>query len=486
MDSLRWFKSQDILVLRRTDAPGLKLIHQETKRLQLLDIREAAFWTSWDNNLANKGKCYDASHSLALGKFILRGYSTDQSLKTGILDVHVPKIRGGHVKWYAETSDLIILFNTQPMQENSPMLALGPYGSLCWRAVINGWSIGQIRIEAQKVFGCDEVIHFLRRLINLGFIRQIPDLNQINYTQEKTKKEFSINEVQSQLIHSLIPWYCMWEICTICDLRCKSCHLPKFESSGLDLERSLSIAQQIIEAGIFYVCIMGGEPLLRTDLEKIIEQMRVAGVFVDVISNGQKLTLDRAKALFDAGINQIDISFDGLSPQIHESSRGQGTYLQAIQAIHHAKQANIPRVGIVLTIHTGNIEEIVMLPKFMDESGVQVCHISLFKKTGAHGAFAPFNPINNNDRERLLHHLQLWKKMFPKLTIVLTSKPLRCTCGRTSFFIAENGDLRLCPFLYQNVENVFRIPLLEVWRSLEGNLPEDGPLGYCANENAPK
>ena len=70
---------------------------------------------------------------------------------------------------------------------------------------------------------------------------------------------------------------------------------------------------------------------------------------VSLITNGQKLTLGRGAELTAAGLNQVEISFDGLSCGTHELSRGEGTYARAILAIHHAWDAGIPRVDIVWT-----------------------------------------------------------------------------------------------------------------------------------------
>ena len=188
------------------------------------------------------------------------------------------------------------------------------------------------------------------------------------------------------------------------------------------------------------------------------------------------MTLDRAKALADANLNQIEISFDGLSLHSHEESRGLGTYIRAYQAVHHAHQAGIQRVGMVWTIHTGNLSELTSLPGFMRELGITECYISLFKKTGLNGAQAPFNSVNAEAVQIIRQQVNEWKTTFPELTVVLLPA---CSCGRTSVVIGHNGDVRLCSFSYESVGNIYRNKLKEIWQSLETTLPETGPLGYC-------
>jgi MoaA/NifB/PqqE/SkfB family radical SAM enzyme len=368
------------------------------------------------------------------------------------------------------------------MAQNNPLLVLGPYGSLCWRGVISGWSIGQIRLEALRVFGQDEVLPFLKRLVSLGFLTNVAGLDHIRVPREKIKKEFHAPEIQSRLALAAVPWYCLWEICTACDLRCKTCYLPHFCSAGPSTANALRVAQQIIDAGIFYACIMGGEPLLRRDLERIVQRMRAAGLFVKVISNGQKLTHHRAKALVEADLNEIEISFDGLCQRTHDFSRGQGTYVQARRAVRNAQKAGIPRVAMVWTLHSSNVRELDMLPQFMRGLAIHECYLSLFRKTGQLAAQGPFYPVDVASIEAIRERLVTWNAAFPELTIVLPSK---CSCGRTSMVIGYNGDVRVCSFLYEAIGNIDRDRLVDIWRSLARRCLEPGPLGYCCANGIP-
>lgn len=54
------------------------------------------------------------------------------------------------------------------------------------------------------------------------------------------------------------------------------------------------------------VTLTGGEPMLRTDIIEIIKGIKraVPTVYLAMINNGSLMTLEKAKQLLDAGMNQ--------------------------------------------------------------------------------------------------------------------------------------------------------------------------------------
>jgi len=472
-----YFKSQNILVIKEISSGGLKLIHQDTHVIyKLTPELVSKFWEPWNGDALVSCVSDSIRNELYRNNFISFGDIIEIPISS--IDNCVPKIVEPYTKWYAETSDFYVLFNTKNMSNINPLLILGPYGSLCWSCILKGYNVACIRIELVKVFGCDEVIIFLSRLINLGYILPINDLNEITFTSEKIIKEYSAPSIQFQLTHATIPWYCLWEINTTCDLRCKTCYLPNFDNVGLSTFDALIIANKIIKSGIFFVSIMGGEPLLRDDLHLIVDTLRSAGVFVKVITNGQSLTLNRAQELALKGVNQIEISFDGLNEQTHEFSRGKDTFQKAINAINNIRKAGIMRNGMVLTIHSENVGEIELLPKFMYDHGIYECYISLFKKTGVYGSTSTFQPIDINALRFIYERLDEWRKTYPELTIAITKK---CSCGRSSVIIGYNAELRPCSFQYESMGNLLENSFFDIWKSMEVNIPEAGSFGYCSS-----
>lgn len=460
--SFNFAKNPDVIVLSQGDQ-GYRLVNRQNRAAIDLNEGQAKAWFEWSFR-----EWEPILPTLLKTGLILPRKTVSYQIMSSF-DSLIPITSHRYVKWYSENSDLTILFNSAAMRQNNPLLVLGPYGSLIWQGIQTGQVIGDLRVEAERVFGQDEVLAFVQRLIQLGFVEPIDQIARCILPPPVLVKEFPAPDIQFALTQSKIPWYCLWEICLECDLRCKICYLPTFRPTcSQDVVRE-HILEQITGAGIFYVTLLGGEALLRNDLEGIITRLRGVDIFIKLITNGQRLTLEKARALAQAGLNHIEISFDGLTPATHDDSRGGGTFVKAEEALLHAQRGNIPRVGIVLTIFEENIHEFPALPRFLQAHAVAECYLSLFRKTGLRGARSSINSIGPEQVKSLHRRLQEWHDIFPDL--IITFLPV-CTCGRTSVVIGADGQLRPCPFYYEHtIGNLQHMSLLNLWGKMKQILP---------------
>ena len=71
------------------------------------------------------------------------------------------------------------------------------------------------------------------------------------------------------------------------------------------------------------VTFTGGEPTLRRDLEDLVAGVdrAISLKYITLITHGAMLTPERAQSLWDAGINQFNISLDYLDER-HDAARG--------------------------------------------------------------------------------------------------------------------------------------------------------------------
>ncbi len=124
-----------------------------------------------------------------------------------------------------------------------------------------------------------------------------------------------------------------------------------------DVVRFLEVAA---EFDVDAVKFTGGEPLLRQDLEEIIErtpdQMEVS-----VTTNGTYLPA-RAQSLVDAGLERVNVSQDALDPKAFAEITKSGAYDKVIEGVEAALEAGLDPVKLNMVVfeHTaGYVPEMV-------------------------------------------------------------------------------------------------------------------------------
>jgi radical SAM protein with 4Fe4S-binding SPASM domain len=169
-----------------------------------------------------------------------------------------------------------------------------------------------------------------------------------------------------------------------CNLRCVMCDAWAAEPDGhaeLSAGEVLSVIDQARALGLTDLKLFGGEPMLRRDLEVIVEHAAILGVRCTLITNGTLLTEQRARNLVEAGLAQLDLSLDAGDAGLHDAIRGvPGTWrraMQGLQAVQAAAQAFKRRVAIRVNavVMRANYLE---LPKLVDQlSSLAVDEITL-------------------------------------------------------------------------------------------------------------
>src|SRR5215212_11328536 len=118
------------------------------------------------------------------------------------------------------------------------------------------------------------------------------------------------------------PVLVSFEVTLRCNARCSFCDYWK--TSPAEKERELkSFADAARRFDPMLVCFTGGEPLMRRDLEEIVSAVNdaIRLKYMTLITHGAMLTPERARSLWDAGVNQLSISLDYLDER-HDRARG--------------------------------------------------------------------------------------------------------------------------------------------------------------------
>lgn len=110
-----------------------------------------------------------------------------------------------------------------------------------------------------------------------------------------------------------------------CNFRCTYCMPKEHYGPGfrflpradvLRFEEIARIARLFVELGVQKLRLTGGEPLLRSDLPSLVEQLSaIGGVDLALTTNGALLA-KHARALSSAGLRRVTVSLDSLDPEV--------------------------------------------------------------------------------------------------------------------------------------------------------------------------
>jgi len=168
-----------------------------------------------------------------------------------------------------------------------------------------------------------------------------------------------------------------------CNLRCTYC-MPR-ESFGpnheflprsglLTFEEIRDVVLAAAPLGVRKLRLTGGEPLLRRDLERLVEMLRIAVPEADIAltTNGVLLS-GKAKALADAGLDRVTVSLDAMDASVYAAmadvDHGPEAAMEGIKAALDAglsvKVNCVVRAGV-------NEQDIVPLVRTFGPRGITV------------------------------------------------------------------------------------------------------------------
>ncbi len=130
------------------------------------------------------------------------------------------------------------------------------------------------------------------------------------------------------------------ELSRLCNARCCFCPRNKLYPVDHPVMDKRTILKTIdwIPHGSSSILAGLGEPLLNDNIYDLISGLRKKHVNVSLITNGILLSEDIIKMLYDAGLNEIQISLHTLDPDKHKEVTGTDKYPTVLD--------NIKRIGV--------------------------------------------------------------------------------------------------------------------------------------------
>jgi len=248
-----------------------------------------------------------------------------------------------------------------------------------------------------------------------------------------------------------------FEVTLRCNARCPFCDYWKTDPAARHSELA-SFADAARFFNPMLVTFTGGEPLLRSDLEDLVAAVSraISLKYITLITHGAMLTPERARALWDAGVNQFNISLDYLDER-HDRARGfPGLTRKLFATVPKLRALGIDNVRFNTVIKNDNLDQI--LPIVHRAAGMG-CGVNLSVYTDSKNGNGAFRLGESEDvaLEALVAELLAFKRrrrgvitnsdyylaQIPRYARGEMREP--CRSGLRTIHIDPTGHVKRCP-----------------------------------------
>ena len=254
-----------------------------------------------------------------------------------------------------------------------------------------------------------------------------------------------------------MPVLVHFEVTLRFNARCDFCDYWKTEP-GAKARELASFADAARFFNPMLVTFTGGEPLLRRDLEDLVRSVSAAVrlKYVTLLTHGGMLTAERADSLWQAGVNQFNISLDYLDAR-HDQARGiPGLTAKIFDAIPAMQRRGIDNIRFNTVVKDDNLDQILPIVHRARQLGCGV-NLSLYTsaKNGntAHVVRDARFPALDEVARALLDFKRRHRGVITNSDYYLSQIPRyvrgemqeRCRSGLRTIHIDPVGHVRRCP-----------------------------------------
>jgi radical SAM protein with 4Fe4S-binding SPASM domain len=154
-----------------------------------------------------------------------------------------------------------------------------------------------------------------------------------------------------------------------CNERCVHCYLDHDDAGELTFDEIDGLLKQMADAGVLFLTISGGEPMLRKDLFAIIRRARALSFNVKLKTNAILIREEHAALIRELGVDTVQISVYSHRPEIHDAiTKVPGSLKRTITAIRFLKAQGL-KVTVANVLMRRNRFDYPSVKKLAEELG---------------------------------------------------------------------------------------------------------------------
>lgn len=365
--------------------------------------------------------------------------------------------------------DSAVLYGESNVKYRNFQLVLNPYATCLMELIASG-------VDGESLFNL-LIQSGLTQGESIGALNSMVSISSFNRNDVNTIKDDVIGfDMQSPIILT-------WDITNVCNLTCDHC----FNSSGaiydnsLTTEECLRVVDELIHMGIRSVWIGGGEPLMKKDIDVILHKMKDAGIKIILATNAVLLKNAKFLKLVGETCNEVNISIDGHTSELHSLLRGKSARLKdSVSGIRRLKQDfghNI-YVTALTVVHKKNLDDLSQIIDFVYDLG---CDKWTHDELYAQGRGGKYNNLilAHKEYDKLFDivstkaieysgkmHVEDYVRMHKTVLPGSVNSFYGCTAGNQEMAIQHDGSIYPCQKLQYRkyyCGNVKKVSLKDVW-----------------------
>lgn len=191
-----------------------------------------------------------------------------------------------------------------------------------------------------------------------------PQIPELNYGDVSLRIHGKAGEKEIPIVGEI-------DITNHCNLKCVHCYIRDTRfGEELSCQEICRILDQLADAGCLWLCITGGEPLVRPDFRDIYSYAKRKGFLITLFSNGTLLTPDMVEFLAEQAPFVLDITLYGMTAETYERVTGvPGSFARCIKGIELALARHLP-LKLKTMVITLNAHEFHDMRRYAKSLGV--------------------------------------------------------------------------------------------------------------------
>src|SRR6266436_5369150 len=195
------------------------------------------------------------------------------------------------------------------------------------------------------------------------------------------------------------PYALLAEITYRCPLHCPYCSNPValpvaallgeaprrpqgggYSNGELTTDEWKRVIRDAAALGVLQIGFSGGEPLVRRDLAELVHAAREANLYTNLITSGIGFDDDRIRALRDAGLDSVQLSFQSDDADFADEIAGARAHRRKLDVAAKIRAAGIP-LSLNFVIHRRNIDrlpEMIELSEMLGAQRVELANVQFY------------------------------------------------------------------------------------------------------------